>query len=160
MAFTLSLCFRVKNAKEEEACRGPGVSRSGWGGRGGREEEPSQCQEEAQFCGCVYRYIRQRWRGQWWLWATQSLCWALLLQDSARAALAVVLGSGFARRVLCRSFSYIWDESNPIWLGNEWCASWGWVMSLGFDNQILSELNLKRNLKVTFPQSLYKSFFS
>lgn len=32
-------------------------------------------------------------------------------------------------------------------------------MSLGFDNQILSELNLKRNLKVTFPQSLYKSFF-
>lgn len=33
-------------------------------------------------------------------------------------------------------------------------------MSLGFDNQILSELNLKCNLKVTFPQSLYKSFFS
>lgn len=32
-------------------------------------------------------------------------------------------------------------------------------MSLGFDNQILSEQNLKRNLKVTFPQSLYKSFF-
>lgn len=32
-------------------------------------------------------------------------------------------------------------------------------MSLGFDNQILSELNLKRNLKVTFSQSLYKSFF-
>lgn len=70
-----------------------------------------------------------------------------------------VLGSGFAQRVLCCSFSYMWDESNPIWLGNEWCASWGWVMSLGFDNQILSELNLKRNLKVTFPQSLYKSFF-
>jgi len=32
-------------------------------------------------------------------------------------------------------------------------------MSLGFDNQILSELNLKHNLEVTFPQSLYKSFF-
>lgn len=159
MAFNLSLCFRVKDAEEEEACRGPGVSRSGWGGRGGREEEPSQCQEEAQFCGCIYCYIRQRWRGQWWVWGTQSLCWALLLQDSTQAALAVILGSGFAQRVLCHSFSYIWDESNPIWLGNEQCASWGWVMSLGFDNQILSELNLKRNLKVTFPQSLYKSFF-
>lgn len=32
-------------------------------------------------------------------------------------------------------------------------------MRLGFDNQILSELNVKRNLKVTFPQSLYKSSF-
>lgn len=70
-----------------------------------------------------------------------------------------VLGSGFVQGLLCRSFSYIWDESDPVWLGNEWCASWGWVMSLGFDNQILSELNLKRNFKVTFPQSLYKSFF-
>lgn len=32
-------------------------------------------------------------------------------------------------------------------------------MSLGFDNQIRSEPNLKRNFQVTFPQSLYKSFF-
>lgn len=64
MAFTLSLCFRVKNAKEEEACRGPGVPRSGWGGGGGREEEPRQWQEEAQFCGGIYCYIRQRRGGQ------------------------------------------------------------------------------------------------
>lgn len=57
MAFNLSLCFRVKDAEEEEAHRGPGISRSGWGGRGGREEEPRQRQEEAQFCGRVYCYI-------------------------------------------------------------------------------------------------------
>lgn len=143
MAFSLSLCFR--DAKEKEDRGGPWLSRSGWRGRGGREEACSQRQEETQLCGRVYCYIWQRWRGQCSACARPCCC------RSTRA---------MCRGISCHSSSILWDDSNLIWLGNEWCAWWGWVMSLGFDNQILSEQNLKRNLKVTFPQSLYKSFFS
>uniref|UniRef100_A0A8C3KCM7 BRCA1-A complex subunit RAP80 n=1 Tax=Calidris pygmaea TaxID=425635 RepID=A0A8C3KCM7_9CHAR len=87
MACNLSLCFRVKDAEEEEANGEPGLSRSGWGGRGGREEEPSQCQEETQFCGCVYCYIRQRWRE---------------MTEEEQFALALKMSEQEARQVNCQ----------------------------------------------------------